>query len=77
MSEIKNLEEILGQILSKARDEYGLLASWDNLLTTNDEEQQIYFARYSLLKRLINSIESFLDESRRLQRLELQLRKEP
>ena len=76
MEEIERLDVVLRQVLSKAQDEYATMASWD-LLRTNDEEIKIYFVRYSLLKRLINSLESFLDENQRLQQLELQLRKAP
>jgi len=64
---------VLRQVLSKAQEEYAALTSWD-LLRANDDERQLYFARYSLLKQLISSIESYLDENRRL---ELQLLKTP
>jgi len=77
MEEMKGMEEVLRQVLSKAREEYGVLASWDNLLGAHEDERQLYFARYSLLKQLISSIGSFLDENQKLRQLELQLRKTP
>jgi len=72
MDEMKSLD-VLSKVLSDAREEFAVLASWD-LLGTTEGERQLYFARYSLLKELILSIESFLNEDKRLRQLEMQVR---
>ncbi len=59
----------MNQVLSEAQQEFSTLASSD-LLGISDDEKRLYFARYSLLKKLISSIESYLDEDRKMRQLE-------
>jgi hypothetical protein len=56
--------EQLGQVLKTAREEYTRLADVD-LLKTSKEETEQYFQRLGMLRKLIGSIESFLDEGHR------------
>ncbi|MCJ7631638.1 hypothetical protein MUP77_04455 [Candidatus Bathyarchaeota archaeon] len=64
----------LNEILSEAQQEFSELGSLD-LLASNESQCKLYFARYSLLKQLICSIESFLNEDRKLRQLESQVQK--
>lgn len=57
------LTEDLRQILEKAREEYRDLEDLD-LLKTNKDELQTYFRHADVLKGLISSIESYLDENK-------------
>ena len=66
--------DTLSEVLSEAQKEFGALASQD-LVSLGEAERELYFARYSLLKQLIISIQNLLDESNRLRRLESQLLK--
>lgn len=72
---MSDLNLVLRQVLSKAQEEYATLASWD-LLRTNDDGCKLYFTRYSLLRHLIRSIESFLDENQRLKQSETEVAKQ-
>jgi len=54
-----------GQVLKTAREEYTRLADVD-LLKTSKEETDQYFQHLSMLRKLIGSIESFLDEGHRV-----------
>jgi hypothetical protein len=69
---MEETNEALNEILSEAKQEFIELGSSD-LLGINESQRQLYFARYSLLKRLISSIESFLDEDQKLRKLESQV----
>ncbi|MCJ7633153.1 hypothetical protein MUP77_12275 [Candidatus Bathyarchaeota archaeon] len=73
MEETKSIDA-LNEILSEAQQEFAELGSSD-LLGSNESQRQLYFAHYSLLKRLISSIESFLNEDRKLRKLESQVQK--
>ena len=66
MEESSNLDELLKQVLSKMHEEYNALSTYD-LLKTSVNEREIYFSRYSMYKELINSVESFLFRSQKLQ----------
>ncbi len=71
---MEETNEALNEILSEAKQEFIELGSSD-LLWINENQRQLYFAHYSLLKKLISSIESFLNEDRKLRKLESQLQK--
>jgi hypothetical protein len=65
---INNLDEALDQVLYKAREEYEVLSDQDVLKIVGDE-RQVYFTRYSMLKQLISSVESYLQNQKKLQQL--------
>jgi hypothetical protein len=68
MGETVGLDSVLARILVRAREEYMTLEDQE-LLLINPGEQEIYFRHSTLLKQLISSIESFLDENHRLDHL--------
>ena len=68
MDQMLDFEENLSLLLLKAREEYVTLSSQD-LFAAKHDEREFYFARYSLLKHFISSVESLLDENRKVQRL--------
>jgi hypothetical protein len=61
--------ESIHTVLMEARREYSQL-EFQNLLGANPDERQLYFAKYSLLRKLIGSLDSFIVESQRLRQLE-------
>ena len=68
--DMKSIESI-HTVLLEARREYSQLESQD-LLRANPDERQLYFAKYSLLRKLIGFLDSFIVESQRLRQLEQQ-----
>jgi hypothetical protein len=73
MGETVELDSVLARILVRAREEYMSLEGQE-LLRIGPGEREIYFRHSALLRQLIGSIESFLDENHRLDQLRESLR---
>ena len=73
MSEVVGTEAVLATVLLRAREEYMSLEDQE-LLRISPGEREIYFRHSALLRQLIGSIESFLDEKQRLNQLRESLR---
>ena len=63
-----NLDEILNEVLYRAREEYEALSDQDILKIIGDE-RTLYFKRYTMFKELIISVESFLKHQSMLKQL--------
>jgi PhoPQ-activated pathogenicity-related protein len=71
--EVVGTEAVLATVLLRAREEYQVLEGQE-LLGVSPDEREIYFRHSALLRQLIGSIESFLDEKQRLNQLRETLR---
>jgi hypothetical protein len=68
MGEAVGIEAVLARVLLRAREEYSVLEGQE-LFRIGPGEREIYFRHSTLLRQLISSIESFLDENQRLSKL--------
>jgi hypothetical protein len=66
MGEVDVTEAVLARTLLKARVKYLVLEAQE-LLGIGPCKREIYFRHSTLLKQLISSIESFLDDNQRLE----------
>jgi hypothetical protein len=61
--------EALREVLKEARKDYTALGT-QSLIGLDEDQRRLYFARYSLLKELLTSMEALFDANRRLTQLE-------
>jgi hypothetical protein len=73
IEEMKSFEA-LRIVLKEARKDYTALET-QPLIGMDEDQRRLYFARYSLLKELLTSMESLLDANRRLTQLETEYSK--
>ena len=68
IEEMKSFEA-LREVLKEARKDYTALET-QSLIGLDEDQRRLYFARYSLLKELLTSMEALFDANRRLTQLE-------